>query len=427
MTRLILEVPQQLENGKFNQANEHLLNRQEVGREFECLPLGTLETWLVSRQINNPDWLSYLDNTYHLLEAPDDDLVRTAARILNFHNDERGTGFAPNRGFVRRVEVDRLLFPSTPVDLGSNFKLSGKHADYRDNMLHANKAWKDSKGAGITIAIIDSGIESGSLISVGKYKDLIDPAGSSSHTDQSGHGTAMATIIKNVARDANVDVLRVYERTHLKLWDLMVGISTAVTDCQAQIINLSLGFPELKDCTSCGASWQPRSKVLETLIEGLTQLHTKVSGPPEPIFVCAVGNNRKVDGIHHPAAYDLTLAVGAVNSSYNRSAFSNYDQFNKKDRYLLLPGGDDTQDVNGDPVEYVGEAQDSSHNTNYCVGTSPAAAYASALLALYWASPTYIKKTPNELLDEMLRLKCSKGAIPNHDSYQHGAGFFSWQ
>jgi subtilisin family serine protease len=430
MARLIIEVPRRLYGG-VNPAHEHLFNRQEVAREFGCIPFGSLEGYLGPYQVENRGWLEHLDNAWHLLEAPDKDLIRTAARILNFHNNEQGYSASPNRGYVSRVELDRVLTPSAsalPVDLGSGFTLTGQHAHYRDSMLDVPTAWSYSKGAGKTIAVVDSGIEASSTVAIRKFRDLIDSSGSGKWQDDSGHGTAMATIIKDVAPDADVDVIRVYKTAYPKLWDVMAGLSSAVTDSQADIINLSLGFQALQDCRSCWATWQPRSQVLENLMEGLARLFTKVSGPPQPIFVCAVGNNSADDGVHHPAAYSLTLAVGAVTSKHDRSAFSNYDKHKQKGRYLMLPGGDDATDTSGNPLEYVGTATDnSSSKTNYCLGTSPATAYASALSALYWTSSAYQTKTPDELLDEILNHKCSKSVFKSHDPFEHGAGFFSWQ
>jgi hypothetical protein len=208
----------------------------------------------------------------------------------------------------------------------------------------------------------------------------------------------------------------------------MAGLATAVFDCQADIINLSLGFPNLnKGCPTCGVIGHSRSKVFESLLISLQNVKTTallnpiISTPtlPSPIYVAATGNKSR-PSVDYPAGYDIALAVGALNSNFERSSFSNYGK--SYDRFIMLPGGDPTPDSLGDPTESVGEGIDAHGNTTHCLGTSAATAYASGLLALYWTDPRYSLKTPNEFIDDMLAL-CDTGSLkPLHSQTEHGEG-----
>jgi subtilisin family serine protease len=138
------------------------------------------------------------------------------------------------------------------------------------------------------------------------------------------------------------------------------------------------------------------------------------------IFVAAVGNGKRTAGFDFPAGYDLTVAVGAVDSSYKRSSFSNYGT--PKQLYFLSPGGNDTLDFSGAPSEHVGSATD-SHGTNYCLGTSMATAYASALLALYWADSRFDLMDATNFLGEMINQCETNNISPTYSYSEHGSGF----
>src|SRR5699024_8073874 len=84
-------------------------------------------------------------------------------------------------------------------------------------------------------------------------------------------------------------------------------------------------------------------------------------------------------GFDVPAIWNYTLAVGSIDSNGNRSSFSNYGSPSQL-QYVMMPGGAESQ---GAVTEWVGEA------AQKCYGTSVAAAYASAILALHMSDPRY--------------------------------------
>lgn len=416
MAYLIIEVPKRDSQGQlvFNQADEHLRNAalQDLG----VIHVTEFKEHLGRCGVQNTGYAEYLPSTYHLVETLDDDVFGAVARILRFHNDPSSVNYP--HGYVERVELDHPLGLATPsAGIGSGFKLGGMHSTYvGSGYLDIAAAHKTTKGQDIKIAVVDSGVQPGT-VSFSSFHDVITQPASAGGEDLGGHGTAMATIIKNVAPDAEVHVVRAVETDTATLWNTMAGIATAVYDCKAHIINLSLGFQHLgKKCRICGGTGHSRSKVFETLLKSLAELYRKDLSVPSPIYVTATGNNSS-SSINYPAEFPITLAVGAVNSKFERSSFSNYGT--SKAEYVMLPGG---EEASGSPSEWVGEGKDDKGNTTYCLGTSPAAAYASGLLALYWADK-FKSKDADELISAALG-QCDTGRIPLlHTGNEYGSGF----
>jgi Subtilase family len=377
MARLIVDVPK-LTNGNgqfiYNNANEHL---QTSAQTLGVRHLTEFREHLGRMGVQNYGRAEHLPSTFHLVEADDDDVFGAVSRIIRFHNDRKGSD--PMRGYVERVEVDHPLKLSSPGAEMKNFKLSGMHSTYMGagyldvDAAHAN----GEKGAGMRVAVVDSGVEP-HTVGYSSYHDMLNTSSPPAAVDDGGHGTAMATIINAVAPDAEVHVVRVVEKTATSLWNTMAGVATAVYDCKAHIINMSLGFQHLnKMCKICGGTGYARSMVFENLLDSLAQLYRKDPTVPSPLYVAAAGNDNDPQ-VDYPAHYPVTLAVGAVNSKFERSSFSNYGA--NKSEYFVMPGGEEAA---GAPTEWVGEGQDSAGATTYCLGTSPAAAYASGLLAIY--------------------------------------------
>lgn len=412
MVRIIVQIPN--DNRPASQtASEHL---RSAATDLGCRWLSDLRSQLGVFGIRNGDFVYGLPYIYHLLEPLDNDAFSAAARIVRFHNDPSSQRYP--HGYVDHVEVDRDLWVAVPATaFGANFALGGHHNHYMSQLQIAN-AHARTKGAGARIAIVDSGYAG--TLTVASFHDLVT-ANASGQSDPTGHGTAMATIIHAVAEDAEIHVIRVTDSNgKAKLWDVMAGMSTAVFDCKAHVINLSLGFPHMaSNCGTCGVSGQNRSKAFEGLLKGLFTL--KVSDPlppPSPIVVAATGNGGSSQSMDYPAAFsDTTLAVGALTSGYVRSSFSNYGT--PKDLYMMLPGGDETPDHKGSPKEWIGSATSANGSTTYCLGTSPATAYAASLVALYWADNNFTLSA-KALIDTLLQ-RCDR----NYQSYnqvEHGSG-----
>jgi hypothetical protein len=108
------------------------------------------------------------------------------------------------------------------------------------------------------------------------------------------------------------------------------------------------------------------------------------------------------------------LAVGSITEALDRSAFSNYGT-KLHAHYIMMPRGEEQQ---GTASEWVGEA------THKCFGTSVAAAYASALLALYMSDSKYQNADRAAFPKDVLQ-QCQ--ASHNHQTVEHGEGYLRYK
>jgi type VII secretion-associated serine protease mycosin len=120
--------------------------------------------------------------------------------------------------------------------------------------LDVADAWNYANGAGVTVAVIDSGVDSDHVDLAGQVLpglDLVDPSGDGD-TDLVGHGTTVAAIIAGrsddssgvvgIAPKAKILPVRVLDQEN-RYDDAMIvakGVRWAV-DHGARVINLSLG------------------------------------------------------------------------------------------------------------------------------------------------------------------------------------------
>jgi Subtilase family len=423
MSQLIISVPNDRQAPTYNAgrtAAEHLQRPQAALRDLQVIHKAELLSYMNQHHIKGTDAIDKLPFAYHLVEVPDGDLAGAAARILRWHNNR--TGGQRDHGYVERVEENRVLMASAPtVDLGTGFSFTPQHDAYLKMLgLDPTARPTTNDGDDVRVAIIDSGIEPGASVNRKGYKDVID-ASSTGPQDDSGHGTAMAMIVNAVAPKAQIHVIRAFEKKYALIFDVMAGIGAAYYDVKAHVINCSLGFNDLQfRCSICGGTGGGRSKTFEDYLKHLANSVSTISPPPpQPVIVAAVGNDYSPSNLatfRAPAHYDSTVAIGAITSGYTLSPFSNRGTY--KNLYFLLPGGDDTILPSGTPSEAIGTA---SAGSTYCIGTSPAAAYATGLLALYRAETRYQSLDTNDFLDAMAS-QCDTSCIPGYSTTDHGKG-----
>ena len=82
-----------------------------------------------------------------------------------------------------------------------------------------------------------------------------------------------------------------------------------------------------------------------------------------------------------------------------------------------MPGGD--EDAQGNASEWAGKGDGAE-----CVGTSPAAAYASGMLALYASDPDYQTQDRQTFLTDVLN-QCNY-SFTGHQVAEHGKGFLPY-
>ncbi|MEO3888203.1 S8 family serine peptidase [Nonomuraea sp. B5E05] len=200
--------------------------------------------------------------------------------------------------------------------------------------LDLTKAWRTSRGAGVLVAVLDSGVDRRHRDLVGSVrvgKDFTEGANPRGVTPRRLHGTYMASLIAGhghgpegkrgiigVAPEAHVLSVRVIledeepgfrEFNSAERFENVVarGIRYAV-DEGADVINMSIS-KEL-------ATRQERAAIRYAISKGV-------------VLVAAAGNHgdNKIDGdfapYSYPAAFPGVVSVGATDRRLRRAAFSN--------------------------------------------------------------------------------------------------------
>ncbi|MGD9481651.1 S8 family serine peptidase [Streptomyces sp. TRM70308] len=243
--------------------------------------------------------------------------------------------------------------------------------------------WEVSTGEGITVAVIDSGVNPSSAALEGQVLPGIDESRRSgdAHDDYLGHGTAMAELIAGTGRDNSIQGLapgakilpvRIeMEESSGKFSDgesAVAGAIRAAADSDAHIINMSFGDDR-------GGGKLEAEAVEYAASKG-------------KLMFAGSGNDRqKVDGeddYNFPASFSEVASVGALDSQNAAAEFSSQGKVDLAAPGVGLPGWCDESF--------------SSYCTNS--GTSDASAIASAAAALIWAE--HPEWTANQVLRVML-------------------------
>ncbi|WP_435796634.1 type VII secretion-associated serine protease mycosin [Kitasatospora indigofera] len=196
-----------------------------------------------------------------------------------------------------------------------------------------DQLWQDDKvtGAGVTVAVIDTGVDDGNPQLAGKVLNggtlLTDkdkkPVEGTGKTDLVGHGTKVAGIIAAAKRDATgfvglakgATILAIRQNDSEGNGDvgtLVTAIRSAV-DQGARVINIS------QDVRSSDDSG--RFPGYDTLKDAVEYAEAK-----KVVVVASSGNDGR-EGPTYPAAYPTVLAVGASNRNNERADFSQYGDF----------------------------------------------------------------------------------------------------
>jgi thermitase len=184
-----------------------------------------------------------------------------------------------------------------------------------DSDIDATDAWAVTRGAGATVAVVDTGVDAGhpdlaaNLLAGYDYVD-----GDADPADANGHGTHVAgtiaaaengTGVVGVAPDAQVIPLRVLDASGSG-WGSDVAAAFAwAGDHGVRVVNASLGS------------------------DGITRAERQaIQDHPNTLYVVAAGNSgANVEyAPEYPCAYTQAnvLCVGATDSSDRMASFSNY-------------------------------------------------------------------------------------------------------
>ena len=177
-------------------------------------------------------------------------------------------------------------------------------------LMQANipAAHKFTKGAGITVAILDTGAPNHNDVNPNLLK-AIDCSGDGDANDLQGHGTHVAGIVAacdndfgilGVAPEAKLVAIKVLDNGgHGGYSNIEQGIRAAMAE-GVDIINMSLGSPI-----------EPPQSFHQAIIDAANQ----------GIFIVAAAGNDS-GAVNWPARYPEVIAVGAIDQNGNLTNFS---------------------------------------------------------------------------------------------------------
>ncbi|GGP66768.1 type VII secretion-associated serine protease mycosin [Streptomyces calvus] len=244
--------------------------------------------------------------------------------------------------------------------------------------MHAEEMWKISKGEGVTVAVIDSGVDDSLADLKGRVRDGKDYSEQrgDEHTDIDGHGTSMAALIAatgargpqhgsyGLAPAAKILPIRMrYATENYGQVDNKAEYSRVLTrairyaaDTDAQIINISMGSSNAPGRKNVGTP-ELASAVRYAIAKG-------------KLIFAAVGNSgNKSNFAEYPASTPGVVGVGAAD---------------KNGQVLETSQSGPQVDITAPGEDIINACLE---GTQVCTGsgTSASTALASASAALIWA------------------------------------------
>jgi subtilisin family serine protease len=180
--------------------------------------------------------------------------------------------------------------------------------DWSLKAINVKDVWGTTKGEGVKVAVIDTGID----MTHSEFSDSLKLTFNMHNrtkdvTDDYGHGSHVAGLIAGkrtgVAPNAELYVAKVLDKNgHGNMANISDGITMAM-NLKVDVLCMSLGVPQDLPIAI-------QQKLLDAYSRGIT-------------IVCAVGNDGK-NTVEYPSFYDYVIAVGGVDKDLKKASFSNF-------------------------------------------------------------------------------------------------------
>lgn len=233
-----------------------------------------------------------------------------------------------------------VAFPTVPLSEG---------VDWGVNSYGIPFLWRQTKGSGVTVAVVDSGVAPHFALKdvVVDYRNF---SGDADQYDTLGHGTHVAGVIgaktgaaKGIAPEAKILSLKALGHSGMGSLNAVADAVHFAIEAKVDIISMSLG------------SSRPDDRLHAAIREAQAK---------NIIVVCAAGNDG--GAVNYPAAFAETIGVGAVDRHGNACAFS----CRGKEIVVAAPGQDITSTWLNEGYATIS-------------GTSMAAPFVSGVLSLF--------------------------------------------
>jgi subtilisin family serine protease len=203
------------------------------------------------------------------------------------------------------------IFRVPPFTVHATYVALAETIDWGLAAYNVPQHWAETRGQGIRVAILDTGVVANHPDLAGAIDEVHDFTGSFwSTADRVGHGTHVSGIVG--ARRNDVGVVGVAPECRLLMAKVLgddgagdaqsvaAGIDWAVS-AGADVLSMSFGSP------------QSSPEIEQAIARAIAQ---------KRFVVCAAGNNGQPDSVDYPARSGATVAVGSVDQNGTVSSFS---------------------------------------------------------------------------------------------------------